>query len=491
MNVILLLIDSLNRHHLSPYGCPFIKTPSLQAFADRGVVMTRHFAGSLPCMPARREIFAGVREFPWRGWGHLEAFDTLLPDSGNGRGHMTKMITDHYHFFQYGAFGYYECFQGYDFIRGQELDQWRTETPPKLPAWVERINRYRGHWGTVYYRNTQSFQREEDWFTPKVFTRAEKWLEDNRKTPFFLYIDHFEVHEPFYCIEPYRSLYTDDPGHGYNIWPPYQDEAECARFFEETSEEELAYLRAQYWGKITWVDTYLGRLMETLDRLRLWDDTAIFITTDHGHDLAEWRPMFGKQAPHHDSHAHLPLLVWHPEIPGGRRVDAVTSTIDLHATIREILGEPEPDRANSRSFLPVLRGERAEHRAATLCGTFGAGAMVADRDYTYVHQPAGEGTLNWYTSYLPREADSSWWSAAQSGQFLPGVPYPVWRMPVPLLAKPRADDHRLYRHSETDPAGEPNLIDREPEVAALMRKALAKTLADDGCPPEQFERLGL
>lgn len=490
MNVILLLIDSLNRHHLEPYGCKHVKTPNLQAFADRGVTMTRHFAGSLPCMPARREIYAGVREFPWRGWGHIEAFDSVLPAMASRRGYVSKLITDHYHFFQHGSFGYYESFSGYDFIRGQELDQWKTETPPELPSWVTRINTFRPHWGTIYYRNTRQFKSEKDWFTPKVFGSAQEWLVKNHTKPFFLFIDHFEVHEPFHCIEPYRSLYTDDPGEGYNIWPPYQDEAQCARFFEETSEQELAFLRAQYWGKVTWVDTYFGRLMETLDDLNLWDDTTVIITTDHGHDLAEWRPMFGKQAPHHDSHAHLPLLISHPAVAGGSRVDALTSTLDLHSTVREILGIEQPDHANSRSFLPVLLGERGQHRAATVCGTFGSGAMIADQDYTYVHQPAGEGDLFWYSGYLP-EGRPSWWSTAQSGVFLPGVACPVWRMPASDLAPSRREDHRLYRHAEGDPSSQPNIIDEEKETAARMRALLTHTLLDDGCPEEQFERLAL
>lgn len=492
MNVILLLIDSLNRHHLEPYGCDFVRTPNLQAFADKGVTMTRHFAGSLPCMPARREIMAGVREFPWRGWGHVEAFDTHLAECARRQGVVTKMITDHYHYFEHNSHGYVESFHGFDFIRGQEVDLWRTETPAVIPDWVRRVDEFRGDMGLRYFRNMHGFAREEDWFTPKVFTAVQEWLRANRQTPFFLFVDHFEVHEPFFCAEPYRSLYTDDPGDDLNIWPPYQNEKDCARFFEQTTERELAYIRSQYWGKVTWVDAYIGRLMETLDELHLWDDTMVLITTDHGHDLAEWRPMWGKQPPHHDSHAHLPLLIWHPNVEGnGRRVEALTSTVDLHATVREALGERDIASPNSRSLLPLLRGEMTEHRQATLCGTYGHGAMVADGEFTYYRQPSGPPTAYWYTGYQPREGNPEHRATAEGGHFLPKVPFPVWRIPKQRGPVASASDHRLYRHTDEDPSGQPNIITDEPETAARMQDLLARTLAEDGCPPEQFTRLGL
>lgn len=72
MNLVLISIDSLSRHFLKMYGQPIeldVRTPNLDALAARSAVFDTHFAGSLPCMPARREFFAGVQEFLWRPWG--------------------------------------------------------------------------------------------------------------------------------------------------------------------------------------------------------------------------------------------------------------------------------------------------------------------------------------------------------------------------------------------------------------------------------------
>ena len=79
MNVILVLIDSLNRHYLSAYEPTPVSTPNLNSFADKSWRFDNHFVGSLPCMPARREIFAGRKEMMWRPWGPLEPFDARLP----------------------------------------------------------------------------------------------------------------------------------------------------------------------------------------------------------------------------------------------------------------------------------------------------------------------------------------------------------------------------------------------------------------------------
>ena len=62
MKAIMLMFDSLNRHFLPSYGCPAskgIKTPNFDRLAERTVRFERSYAGSLPCMPARRELHTG------------------------------------------------------------------------------------------------------------------------------------------------------------------------------------------------------------------------------------------------------------------------------------------------------------------------------------------------------------------------------------------------------------------------------------------------
>ena len=80
MNVIFILLDSLNKSYIEPYGNKIVETKNLQKLADKGVVFDNHFICSAPCMPARRELFSGRKnEFLWKFWGPVEPFDRLLP----------------------------------------------------------------------------------------------------------------------------------------------------------------------------------------------------------------------------------------------------------------------------------------------------------------------------------------------------------------------------------------------------------------------------
>ena len=165
MNVILVLIDSLYRHALSFYNPQTrVQTPNLDAFARRAWRMDNHFVGSLPCMPARREIFAGQKELMWRPWGPLEYGDPRLPRLLAQQGCSTAIVTDHYHYWEDPAHGYVQSFQSAQFIRGHEVDFWQQplRAGEVVPAWVETIGRWRGEFARRYYANIKDFGGEED-----------------------------------------------------------------------------------------------------------------------------------------------------------------------------------------------------------------------------------------------------------------------------------------------------------------------------------------
>lgn len=500
MNVILILIDSCNRHYLSPYGCKCVKTSHIQELADRGVTFTNHFLGSAPCMPARRELMAGRREFLWRGWGHMEPFDRPLAAECRRLGAVTQIITDHYHYWEGSAHGYLEHFDGSEMIRGHELDYWKTASQSDEPDWVKAINKHRPGWGSRYYRNVAHFRSVEDFHSPTVFRTAAEWIDANAgaHSSFFLQIESFDSHEPFYVPEPYRSMYTDDLNPDYTCWPPYQSLEQRRSFLRSTSLAELEYIRAQYKGKLTMVDDALGQVWAAMDRHKLWENTVVILTTDHGHELAEGirsldevtddardrtlRGPFGKQDPHYLSHANIPLIVWHPELlSGGKTVDAITSGVDVYATILDALGGPADSGPHSCSVLPLLSGEKG--RDFTYWGSFGGGICCTDGEHVLLQGANTGAPLYWYSALLnvPSAGEPT------SGRFIPGVECPVWRIPrqatfeFPSILY-RRDDALFY---------EKNIIDQAPEVAAKLRRRLKEEINRDGCPPEQFDRLGL
>jgi arylsulfatase A-like enzyme len=489
MNVLLVLIDSLNRGDLPAYGGTEVETPNLDRLARRAWRFENHFVGSLPCMPARRELFAGFKELLWRPWGPLEAYDARLPRLVERSGYRTVLVTDHYHYWEESANGYLQSFQQTELIRGHEWDNWRGPLAPDepLPAWVERIERWRPGAGRRYFANVRDFAGEEDFFPARTFRAAVGRLEELRP-PFFLQVESFDVHEPFHVPEPYRSMFGDPSGYDrFTVWPPYQDPVALRAFMAETTPEELAFVRSQYLAKVAMVDHALGALLDVLDRRGLWDDTAVVLTTDHGHDLGS-RGVFGKQYPHWDSHARIPLFVWHPQHPGdGGAIEALTSTVDLFSTIAELAGVPVRAR-HGRSLLPLLAGDAAGP-AALLYGTFGEGVCCTDGEWTLFKSPHGEGPLYSYSSlYVESLVVRGLAEPAGSGTFLPGVAVPQWRIPVERT--PLSTEDFLF-HRPSDPAQQQNLWAEEPAQRERLLGVLRDLVEYEGAPPEQLERLGL
>jgi hypothetical protein len=80
MRTVFILFDSLVRNALGCYGGTTIATPNFDRFAEKAVIFDTHYVGSLPCMPARRDMQTGRLSFLHRSWGPLEPFDNSFPE---------------------------------------------------------------------------------------------------------------------------------------------------------------------------------------------------------------------------------------------------------------------------------------------------------------------------------------------------------------------------------------------------------------------------
>ncbi|WP_276256225.1 sulfatase-like hydrolase/transferase [Halomontanus rarus] len=507
MNVLLCSIDSLSRHFLDAYGGSVefdVDTRNLDRFADRAAVFDTHYAGSLPCMPARREWLAGIQEFLWRPWGPIEPFDAPLPRTLRDEGVPTQLITDHYHYFQHGSGGYFEDFNGYEFVRGHEYDPWKT-SPRDPEGYVRDQLGFSapdeadgvGFMDPLQYsRNVDGFEDESEYFAPKVFSRTAEWLRRNREwDEWFCYVDSFDVHEPFHVPEPYASMYTDEDPRDPELthWPFYGSTEEGQ---SELTDRELAFVRSQFAGKLTMVDRWFGRVLDALEDCSLWEETIVIVTADHGHYLGE-HDWIGKpfEAPLYDVLARTPLMIWHPESDRvGDRIDALTAAVDLYPTIREAFDAPIPDGTHGRSLEPLLleSGDRSSVREWAIYGYWGSSVNVTDGEYTYLHPCDDEvdsychsttmmNPHSWFTPPEPRPN-------AEAGNYLPYADAPVWRYESasysrheePLLFDVTADPEQREDLAGT---GDPN----EERLRGLLVDALAHLEA----PSRQYERLGL
>jgi arylsulfatase A-like enzyme len=503
LSVVLIQIDSLSRHFLTTYGNDWVRTPNLTDLAARSAVFEQHYAGSLPCMPARREIWTGTEEHWWRPWAPLEPWDQPVAYLAGRAGITTGLVTDHYHFFEWGAHSYAYDFDSYEFIRGHEHDNWRSDPVRAAPDWAAAMMR---DWPEteLYVRNVLDFRREEDFFAPQVMTAAATWLERNRERErFYLHVDSFDVHEPFHVPEPYRSMYTDLDYRAFSPWARYGRSDDPEMGF---TPNYLEWLRAQFAGKLTMVDTWLGRVLDTLDKHKLLERTAVIVTTDHGHYLGEHDRVGKPGSPLWHTLTHLPLIAWLPDGPrNGQRVQATTQTVDLYATVLDLLGvlPPEREYVHSRSFEPVLRGRRDAHRDRAVFGyaseragiTAGGWTLLRDQDphlapaHWYTHEVAHVNTR----SVPARHNRAFEYPDLEAGRFIPGLATPVWRMPagsygVRNLQPPRPD---LLYDNAPDSDQQRNLASERPDKVAELESLLREHARALQAPEEQLRRLRL
>jgi arylsulfatase A-like enzyme len=336
------------------------------------------------------------------------------------------------------------------------------------------------------------FKTEEDFFAPKVFRQTADWLSHNHEhNKWLLVVDSFDVHEPFHMPEPYASMYTDeDPRDPELINWPYYGRIDQGQ--SKLTDRQVAFVRSQFAGKVTMVDRWLGRVLDKMDELDLWQHTMVIITADHGHYLGDHGWMGKPNAPMYNTLTHIPLFIWHPHSPlMGQRVSALTSAVDLYATILNALEADVAASVHSRSLMPLLLGETTQHRDWAIYGYWGSTVNVTNGRYTYLHPCRNDLPVDCYSTMFMNP--HGWFQPtkvqqAQAGQFLPYTEFPVWRYPA--VSYTRHEQPMLF-DVRADPGQTEDLAVEETAVTADMRHLLHEALQHLQAPEGQFTRLGL
>ena len=383
MKTLFLLFDSLNRSALGAYGGA-IPTPNFDRLAARSTVFDSHYAGSLPCMPARRDMQTGRLNFLHRSWGPLEPFDDSFAARLDGGGTYCHLVSDHYHYFEDGGATYHTRYSSWDFIRGQESDPWAAMVAPP-------IDRFRAEFHPMQFEdhrdghrlqgmiNRTRIRQENEFPMVRCIDSALAFLEENgREDGWLLQMETFDPHEPFHAPTGYRDGDTGYDGPTLD-WPRY-------RKVEETP-QETAELRANYAALVRLCDSQLGRLLDHLDATDGWRDTAVILTTDHGFLLSEHEWWAKNRMPFYNEVARIPLMVSLPGVAGGRRVPALTQTIDLMPTLLDLHGEKPGPHVQGKSLLPLCHGSTQRIRDIALYGIFGGAINATDGRYTYFRYP--------------------------------------------------------------------------------------------------------
>jgi arylsulfatase A-like enzyme len=351
MNVVVICLDTLRADVIRHLGAAHMRTPSLDNLAREGVWFDHAFAEALPTVPARRSLFTGMRGFPWRwtidttgsspgapampGWHGVPPHQLTLAERLVRAGYATGFMADTYHMFK-PTMNFTRGFMSWQFARGQEADPYRLGTREEID-----FGKYTRHPEPPFVLrqwlwNVKDRRREEDFTFAQCIQNAMRFVDDTREMhPFFLWIDTFEVHEPWHPPLAYADAYTrsvDQPWSGLEPIIPVQETG--------LSPAEIERAKALYYGSVTFADKWIGVLMNHLADRRLLDETIVVVTSDHGTQLME-HDKFGKDNRHmHAYNTRVNMLVRHPHGPRDAVVDAFVQHIDLAPTILGWLDVP-------------------------------------------------------------------------------------------------------------------------------------------------------
>ncbi|MEV0974650.1 sulfatase-like hydrolase/transferase [Microtetraspora glauca] len=486
MRSIMVMFDSLNRRFLPPYGASWTHAPNFRRLAERTATFDTCYGGSMPCMPARREMHTGRYNFLHRAWGPLEPFDDSAPEMLKREGVYTHLVTDHQHYWGDGGATYHPRFNTFEFFRGQEGDEWKGHVAdpvvPDTVAYATNADLRRQDWINRRYMAEEADHPQTLTFDAGLHFMRTNHAEDR----WFLQIETFDPHEPFFSYEDYRKLYPDDYDGPHFDWPDYKQVTETPA--------QVEHLRNRYAALLSMCDRSLGRVLDLMDELAMWDDTMLIVCTDHGLLLGE-HDWWGKNAPpFYDETIHLPLFVWDPRSRvAGERRGSLVQTIDLAPTLLEFFGV---DRTPDMRGVPLRETIAADTpvRRAGLFGLFGGHVSVTDGRYVYMracaepgNRPLAEYTLmptlmrGRFPAETLREA-----VLATPFSFTKGVS--TLRVPGHAYTDPYAFGSLLY-DLESDPDQRNPLIDDALETR--MAELMVELLRASDAPPEQYERLGL
>ncbi len=461
-NIMILVSDTLRWDALGINGGPGwldVKTPELDEFARNSIRFDGARTSSFPTIPMRTDCFAGIFSHPRYGWQTLEPSLITLPGIFKNAGYNTQLLADTTHLLRSNFF---KPFDHFDFLRGHEGDAPLARTNEPIPRIVDDLEKTRVERGNtsggptigeIHAHQNAWWRYESDRLNSRLAEKTCQWLEDNwRGDPFFLWVDFFDVHEPWDPPEYLWRMYQPDYDGTPMIHPNYHSA-------DAYQKEELANLRAHYAGEVTMDSKNIGKVLRMTRDMGLMENTIIVLLSDHGIYIGERgrtgksliKPSIFDAFPHHTELAHL---VWVMRVPGKEpgSLDEIVQPPDLMPTVLDLCGMKIPEQVEGRSLVPFMEGNRPEERDVAI-STWTMPTHHSD-DMVYCRRPA--------------VTDGEWTLVLQE----PPDPRPS----------------RLYHVSE-DPKEKVDLLGERPEIAKSLHSRMLNWLRDMGTPPSAIDRL--
>ncbi len=484
MKAIFILFDSLSKNYLPPYGNDWVEAPNFKRLAERSVTFDQCYVGSMPCMPARRELHTGRHNFLHRSWGPLEPFDDSMPNILKNNGVYSHLSSDHQHYWEDGGCTYHTRYSSWEIARGQQGDPWKGEVAdPEVPD-HHGVN-IRQDW-----INRKYWQNEDEMSQTKVFDNGVEFIGKNHNQDnWFLQLECFDPHPPFFAPQKYRDIYGLEADKTIFDFPFYAPVA------EDDTPELIDKCRKNYAALVSMCDYSLGRVLDAMDEHNLWDDTMLILTTDHGFQLGEndwWAFVI---SPFFDQVCRKPLFVWDPRCQRrNERCQQLVQTHDLPATLLEYFDVERPKDMQGKVLHDTIAND-APVRDAAIFGHFSGQVNCTDGRHVYMRAPVNPDSsplynytlmpTHMYGFFSPEELHTS--ELVEPFSFTKGCKI-LKTKAKPFMSSQHGYGNRLY-DLEDDPKQENPINDEV--IEQQMIEKMKKLMEENDAPPEQFERLGI
>ena len=391
-NIVLISIDTLRADRLGSYGNPRNASPNIDSVASKGVLFENAYSQAPWTLPAMATVHTSL--YPTEHGvivGNLAIKKNLntLAEHLKNNNYKTLAITTHPYVDIKHGFG-----QGFDVF-----DE-------------------RNHKGA----NDSSAQR--------ITQKAKNLLRENKDDKFFLWLHYFDPHSSYLNHEEYS--YGTKPREEF---PDAINAGQMNGMIDELSEEDVRYIVDIYDEEVSYTDSSVGEIVDTISELGLEKDTVIIITSDHGEEFLD-RTRFGHGRTTYDELVRVPLIVYHPERESelaGLRVEHSVETRVIPKTVAVITGMDN--------------------------GNFGGNDLFA------VAKDSGDSEE--YFAY------SEGSSAGSNGILNHAIIGNDWK----LIKNIREDSFELYNLRE-DPGEKINLIDSDEQETDVMRGILSSELSE-------------
>jgi choline-sulfatase len=364
------MADQLSALALGCYQNPDDKSPNIDRLAAEGVLFDAAYSSSPLCTPARYAFMTGQNISACGGYDNAAYMPATMPTFA----HYLRLM------------GYRTClsgkmhFVGPDQLHGFE-DRVTTDVYPADFGWVpdwenadERIDLWYHNMSSVKQAGVASISNQLA-YDDEVGAQAMRVLYDHARSeddrPLCLVASFIHPHDPYATRQKYWDLYADTDIALPSVPRPAHQDAHNARLEKvialdavDVSEQEIINARRAYYGNVSYVDEWLGRLRSTLDECGMADNTTILFTADHGDMLGEfglWYKMSFREWSN-----RIPLIVHQPQRFHPRRVANPVAQVDVLPTLVDIAADagagtaPTPiDPLHGRSLLRLCDGNTA------------------------------------------------------------------------------------------------------------------------------------